>query len=123
MERRLHPNDNARKAKVTLWIFEGPNLFFLIAGSGLALLAYRYCYDRLGLGSLHSSLAAAVPMALTILYVAGLKLGKPKSYDVDVFRSLGMRLVRLLHRAGVLRSTLDLYAGSGRRSVHPYHEG
>ena len=123
MERRLHPNNNARQAKVTVWIFEGPSLLFLIAGSGLALLAYRYCYDRLGLGSLNSGLVAAVPIALAILYVAGLKLGKPKSYDVDVFRSLGMRLVRLLHRTGVLRSTLDLYAGSGRRSAHPYHEG
>ena len=123
MERRLHPNNNARKAKVTLWIFEEPNLFFLIAGSGLALLAYRYCYDRLRLGSLNSNLAAAVPISLTILYVAGLKLGKPKSYDVDVFRSLGMRLVRVLHRTGVLRCTLDLYARSGRKSAHPYHEG
>ena len=72
---------------------------------------------------MHSSLAAAVPIALAILYVAALKLGKPKSYDVDFFRSLGMRLVRLLHRTGVLRSTLDLYADSGRRSVHPYHKG
>ena len=123
MERRLHPNDNARQAKVTVWIFEGPSLWFLIGGSGLALLAYRYCYDRLGLGSLNSSLAAGVPIALAILYVATLKLGKPKSYDVDVFRSLGLRLVRVLHRTGVLRSTLDLYAGSGRKSVHPYHEG
>ena len=123
MERRLHPNNNTRQAKVTVWIFEGHSLFFLIAGSGLALLAYRYCYDRLNLGSLNSSLAAAVPIALTILYVAALKLGKPKSYDVDIFRSLGMRLVRLLHRTGVLRSTLDLYVGSGRKSVHPYHEG
>ena len=26
MERRLHPNDNARRAKVTIWIFEGPSL-------------------------------------------------------------------------------------------------
>jgi hypothetical protein len=123
MERRLHPNNNARQAKVTIWIFEGHSLFFLIAGSGLALLAYRYCYDRLGLDSLNSSLAAAVPIALAIWYVAALKLGKPKSYDVDVFRSLGMRFVRVLHRTGVLRSTLDLYAGSGRKSVHPYHEG
>jgi len=123
MERRLHPNDNARQAKVTVWIFEGSSLFFLIAGSGLALLAYRYCYDRLGLGILNSGLAATVPIVLAILYVATLKLGKPKSYDVDFFRSLGMRLVRVLHRAGVLRSTLDLYAGSGRKSVHPYHEG
>jgi len=101
MERRLHPNDNARKAKVTLWIFEGPSLFFLIAGSGLALLAYRYCYDRLGLGSLNSTLAAVVPIALAVLYAAALKLGNPKSDDVDVFRSLGMQLVRVLHRAGV----------------------
>ena len=29
MERRLQPNNNARQAKVTVWIFEGPSLFFL----------------------------------------------------------------------------------------------
>jgi hypothetical protein len=122
MEGRLHPNDNARKAKVTVWIFEGPSLFFLIGGSGLALLAYRYCYDRLAVGNLGSGLAATIPLVLAILYGLALKLGKPKSYDVDCFRSLGMRFVRLLHRIGIMRSTLDLYAESTRKSAHPYRE-
>ena len=50
MERIIHPNDNAREARVTIWIFEGSSLFILIGAFAVALLGYRFCYDRLGLG-------------------------------------------------------------------------
>jgi hypothetical protein len=47
MERLIHANDNAREAKVTLWIFEGSSLYVLIVSVVLALAGFRYAYDRL----------------------------------------------------------------------------
>jgi hypothetical protein len=94
MERLIHSNDNAREAKVTSWIFEGSSLYVLIVSVALALAGFRYAYDRLGLGTWASAGVGAAPLVLASVYVLTLKLGKPKSYDVDVFRSLGMRLMR-----------------------------
>src|SRR6516165_12395723 len=61
MERIIHPNDNAREAKATIWIFEGSSLYVLIASFALALAAFRYCYDGLGLGTWGSVTAGAAP--------------------------------------------------------------
>ncbi len=49
-----------------------------------------------------------------------LKLGKPKSYDVDVFRSLGTRLMRGVAKTGVLLVKLELHGLSPHKRQHPY---
>jgi hypothetical protein len=122
MERIIHANDNAREAKATVWIFEGTSLFFLIGAFALALLGYRYCYDRLGLGTWGSLAVAIVPLVLVTAYVLILKLGKPKSYDLDFFRSLAMRLFTVIARMGLLFIRLDLHGFGTRKTQHPYSE-
>lgn len=120
MERIVHPNDNAREAKATIWIFEGSSLYVLIASVALALAAFRYCYDGLGLGTWGSAAGGAAPLVTASVYVVTLKLGKPKSYDIDCFRSLGVRLMRAVARTGLLLVRLELHGLSNRKGQHPY---
>jgi hypothetical protein len=122
MERLIHANDNTREAKMTLWIFEGSSLYVLIVSVALALAAFRYAYDRLGLGTWASVFVGAAPLILASVYVLTLKLGKPKSYDMDVFRSLGMRLMRAIARTGLLLVKLELHGPSPRKRQHTYFE-
>jgi hypothetical protein len=120
VERIIHPNDNAREAKATIWIFEGSSLYVLIASFALALAAFRYCYDGLGLGTWGSVTAGAAPLVVASVYVMTLKVGKPKSYDIDFFRSLGVRMMRAIARTGLLLVRFELHGLSNRRDRHPY---
>jgi hypothetical protein len=119
MERIIHVNDNAREAKATIWIFEGSSLYVLIAAMALALAAFRYCYDGLGLGTWGSAAGGATPLVIASAYVVMLKLGRPKSYDIDVFRSLGVRLMRAVARSGLVLVRLELHGLRNNRQ-HPY---
>ena len=119
MERIIHANDNARDAKATIWIFEGSSLYVLIAAIALALAVFRYCYDGLGFGAWGSAAGGAVPLVMATVYVLTLKLGKPKSYDIDCFRSLAVRLTRGVGRSGLLLVRLELQRISNR-GQHPY---
>jgi hypothetical protein len=124
MERIIHPNDNAREAKATIWIFEGSSLYVLIVSVALALAGFRYAYDRLGLGAWTSAGVGAAPLVLASVYVLTLKVGKPKSYDIDFFRSVLLRLALAIARTGLLLVRVELH-GLGPRSAkrqHPYAE-
>jgi hypothetical protein len=122
MERIIHSNDNAREAKATIWIFEGSSLYVLIASFALALAGFRYCYDALGLGTWVSLLAGAAPLAVAMVYVATLKLGKPKSYDVDFLRSFAIRVMRAIAGTGLLLIRFELHRLNARKTRHPYAE-
>ena len=122
MERIIHSNDNAREAKATIWIFEGSSLYVLIAAFALALAGFRYCYDALGLGTWVSVLVGAVPIVVAMVYVVTLKLGKPKSYDVDFFRSLAVRVMRAIAGTGLLLIRFEVHRPSARNTRHPYAE-
>jgi hypothetical protein len=120
VDRQFHANDNARESKANVWIFEGSSLYLLIGGMALAILLYRFGFDRLHWGNASIGLAA-IPIFIATAYVILLKAGKPKSYDMDFFRTWGVRFLALLHRAGLVRSTIDIYAvGTSKRTGHPY---
>ena len=122
MERIIHSNDNAREAKATIWIFEGSSLYVLIAAFALALAGFRYCYDALGLGTWVSVLVGAAPLVVAMIYVVTLKLGKPKSYDVDFFRSFAVRVMRAIAGTGLLLIRFELHGLNTRKTRHPYAE-
>ena len=122
MERIIHSNDNAREAKATIWIFEGSSLYVLIAAFALALAGFRYCYDALGLGTWVSVLVGASPLVVAMIYVATLKLGRPKSYDLDFFRSFAVRVMRAIAGTGPLLIRFELHGLSARKTRHPYAE-
>jgi hypothetical protein len=122
MERIIHANDNAREAKATIWIFEGSSLYVLIAAFSVALAGFRYCSDALGLGTGVSLLVGATPLVVATVYVVTLKLGKPKSYDVDFFRSFAVRVMRAIAGTGLLLIRFELHRLSTRKTRHPYAE-
>jgi hypothetical protein len=119
-ERAVHPNDNAREAKASLWIFEGSSLFVLIGAAALALGSYRFCVERLNWSLVASIGVGAAPLLIATAYVLALKVGKPKSYDVDFFRSLSMRCVRKVAKTGCVLIRVELQGIGGRKSEHPY---
>jgi hypothetical protein len=122
MERIIHANDNAREAKATIWIFEGSSLYVLIAAFALALAGFRYSYDGLSLGIWASLLAGAAPLVVAMVYVLTLKLGKPKSYDVDFFCSSAVRVVRVFAGTGLVLVRFELHGPGTRKTRHPYAE-
>ena len=122
MERIIHSNDNAREAKATIWIFEGSSLYVLIASFALALAGFRYCYDALGLGTWVSVLVGEIPLVVAMIYVVSLKLGKPKSYDIDFFRSFAIRVMQAIAGSGLLLIRFEIYGLSARKTRHPYAE-
>ena len=122
MERIIHSNDNAREAKATIWIFEGSSLYVLIVAFALALAGFRYCCDALGLETWVSLLVGLAPLVVAMVYVVTLKLGKPKSYDIDFFRSFAVRVIRALAGTGLLLIRFELHRFSTRKTRHPYAE-
>jgi hypothetical protein len=122
MERIIHPNDNAREAKAAIWFFEGSSLYVLIAAFALALAAFRYCFDGLGLGTWGSVVVGAAPLVAAMVYVLTLKLGKPKSYDIDFFRSSAVRLIRVVAGTGLALVRFELHGLGTHKTRHPYAE-
>ena len=84
-QRRHHEANTGRDSKPVIFIFEGNNVLWMVAGVGLALLVFRLCHGRWH-WSLGESLAAGlVPVLLATLYVVVLKSGKPPGYDREFF--------------------------------------
>jgi hypothetical protein len=97
-ERVIHPNDNAKEQKPALWFFSGRSLYVLLGGIFAGYVLYQ-CFSPL-LTQPVALVIAIGEIALAILYVVALMIGKPRSYHIDFWRSGMMRLLTWLSRLG-----------------------
>ncbi|MDQ3623280.1 MAG: DUF4133 domain-containing protein [Verrucomicrobiota bacterium] len=84
-ELRLTETNSADDSAGKTWGLEG-NLFWYVAGGlfgSIVILLLLYSMWRLSLVS--SATIAVVPLFVTLLYVFGLRQGRPAGYDRDLF--------------------------------------
>ena len=80
---RFTDTNSADDSSGRTWGLDG-NLFWYLAGGAflsVVLLLLLFSVFRVSFGS--SILIAAVPLTLALIYVLGLRQGKPPRYDVD----------------------------------------
>ena len=74
--------------------FEGSNALWLICAIGLSILFFRQSMDVMKMSQGAALGIASMPIVLVCMYVFGLKQGKPKSYDVELFEWLLIKLTK-----------------------------
>ena len=82
-ELKFTDTNSADDSQGRTWGLEG-NLFWFLAGDGfgsvvLMLLLFSACRFTF----FASAVVAAIPLALTLIYVFGFRQGKPPRYDMD----------------------------------------
>jgi hypothetical protein len=82
---RLTDTNAASDSKGKTWGLDGGLFWWLVGGIGAGVMVF-FVFLVVRKSSLSAScLAAAVPMALSLGYIFGLRQGKPPGYDRDCF--------------------------------------
>ena len=115
--RRTHEANAGRDSKPVIWIFEGTNVLWMLAGAGLSLLVFRLCHGALQWSLGESAIAALAPVLVTTLYVVLLKSGKPESFDREFFEWIAARCRQSLDRIGLLHDRP--YFGPPKKPLPP----
>jgi hypothetical protein len=119
-QRRYHEANAGRDSKPVIFIFEGNNVLWMVAGVGIALLVFRLTHGRLHWSLGESFAAGLVPLVLVTLYVVVLKSGKPKSYDSEFFEWGAHQVSAWLDRVGLKRARPYFGPCRSRKKVpHP----
>ena len=119
-QRRYHEANAGRDSKPVIFIFEGNNVLWMVAGVGIALLVFRLCHGQLGWSIGESIAAGLAPLVLVTLYVVVLKSGKPKSYDGEFFEWRAHQFSHWLDRVSLRRSQPYFAPCRRRKAVsHP----
>jgi len=92
MALELHPNDGAREAKPSLWIFEGPWVGTLVVGV-MFFISLFVVLSRLGVDWIPATIISAAPLAVMTVFVIFFVNGKAPSYALDLF-ALGVWRLR-----------------------------
>lgn len=83
-ELRLTETNSADDSAGRTWGLEGNLFWHLVAGVFVAVITLLACFSGLRWSFTTSSLAAAVPLSLALVYVFGFRRGKPAGYDRDL---------------------------------------
>jgi hypothetical protein len=84
MALQLHPNDNAREARPSLWIFHGPAVGWLVLGV-MFFMSLVTILARLGADWLSATVISLLPLGAITLFVMFFVNGKPASFALDLF--------------------------------------
>jgi Flp pilus assembly protein TadB len=84
-ELRLTDTNAASDSKGRTWGLEGNLFWWLIGGVGAGIAVFFVLLVVLGSSFLVSFLMALVPVLVCLVYIFGLRRGKPPGYDRDVF--------------------------------------
>jgi hypothetical protein len=84
-ELRLTDTNAASDSKGKTWGLDGGLFWWLVGGVGASVMVF-FVFLVVRKSSLSTSgIAAALPMALSLAYIFGLRQGKPPGYDRDCF--------------------------------------
>jgi|SRR6478735_1216243 len=83
-ELRLTETNSAEDSAGRTWGLEGNLFWHVVAGVFVAVLALLLCFSALRWSFGASTMLAAIPLTLSLLYVFGFRQGKPAGYDLDL---------------------------------------
>jgi hypothetical protein len=117
MALELHPNDNARTARPSLWIFAGPSVGLLVVGV-MFFIALFMVLSHEGVDWIPSVILSAFPLAIFTAYVQFFVNGKAPSHAIDLVILCGWRFRCWLYMAGGLDRPPQLWT-LHRKPTHP----
>ena len=91
MALELHPNDNAREGKPSLWIFHGPWVGLLVVGV-LFFISLFLVLSRLGVDWIPTTVISALPLAGITVFVQFFINGRAPSYALNLLAVQTWRL-------------------------------
>jgi energy-coupling factor transporter transmembrane protein EcfT len=91
MSLEMHPNDNARTAHPSIWIFSGPSVGLLVIGV-MFFVCLMLVLSRLGVDWIPTVVISALPLAAITIFVHFFVNGRPPSYALDL---LALQMWRL----------------------------
>ena len=80
---RFTETNSGEDSEGSIWGMEGSSFFALIVGAALSVGIMLLMFTSMGASFSASAGVAAVPLALTLVYVFGLKNGRPAGYALD----------------------------------------
>ena len=84
-ELRLSDSNASSDSEGKTWGLEGNLFWFLIGGLGAGVTLFFLMVTLASIGFVTSLVVALVPVALALIYIYGLRQGKPPGYDRDWF--------------------------------------
>ena len=81
---RFSETNSGEDSEGSIWGMEGSSFFALIVGAAVSVGIMLLMFTSMGASFSASTGVAAVPLALTLLYVFGFKNGRPPGYALDM---------------------------------------
>lgn len=82
---RFTETNSGEDSEGSVWGMEGSSFLALIAGAAGSVGIMLLLFTSIGVSFSASAGVAAVPLALTLIFVFGFKNGRPPGYALDVF--------------------------------------
>jgi hypothetical protein len=117
MALQLHPNDNAREAKPSLWIFHGRAVGLLVVGV-MFFVCLVTILGRMGADWAPAIVISALPLAGITVFVAVFVNGQAPSHALDLVALQMWRLRCWFYLQRLLDNPPELWAVS-RAPRHP----
>ena len=113
----LNPNDCARTAQPSLWIFQGPSVGLLVVGV-MFFVCLMLVLSRLGVDWISTVVISALPLCAITIFVHFFVNGRPPSYALDLLTMQMWRLRCSLYLQRLLNKPPELWVIS-RAPRHP----
>lgn len=81
---RLSDTNSADDSTGRTWGLEGNLFWYVIGGVFVFVVTLLLLFSALRMAFWQSFAVAAVPLALTLIYVFGFRQGRPPAYDLDL---------------------------------------
>jgi hypothetical protein len=117
MALEMHPNDAAREARPSLWIFSGRAVVLLVAGVFLFILLFLVL-SHTGVDFWWTLALSALPLLAITAFVNFFVNGRPPSYAWDLLVLARWRVRSRIYMAGCLERPPQLWVAN-RKPAHP----
>jgi hypothetical protein len=84
-ELRFTETNSAEDSAGKTWGLEGNLFWYLVGGSFASVLTLLLLFSVWQWSLLTALVPAAVPLAITLLYILAFRQGRPSGYDTDLF--------------------------------------